>query len=211
MATKHPICYPALYLQHQLVKKHCKWVWLTDAKFKEHMDAYAAKIKNGIVVGYKGKLRKKWAPATKDVEEVEPEEENEGEEEDSPRCSHCLMKGKYKSTAFIDDEAEESDGEGGTHKWNLPFHQHNEEGLLKPEGGFVVGFHETGRPGVQGFKVNIGTCKPPQVAEAYVLLVSGAPAIFFPVFPFQSWVLCLHFGPFVPGSEIGREKNRAPL
>lgn len=112
-------------LRHHLVEKQCKWVKLTDAEVKECMASFAAKVRDGVVAGRKrkvradkGKPRKKRASATEDVdEEIELGEDavdEEDEEEEGPRRSRRITKGKYRSKQFIDDEADESDGQDGS-------------------------------------------------------------------------------------------------
>jgi hypothetical protein len=111
-------------LRHHLVEKQCKWVKLTGAEITESMESFAAKVRDGAIAGRKrkvradkGKPRKKRAPAAEDAdEEIEPGEEVDEDEEDEegPRRSHRIAKGGYRSNRFVDDEADESDGDDGS-------------------------------------------------------------------------------------------------
>jgi hypothetical protein len=99
-------------LQHHLLKKTCKWVKLNQAKVKKHMETYAAKVKEGIIVGHKWKVRsdkgkrqkKRAVQDDKEIEDKEVQIEDEDQDgDDGPQRSWRITKRKYKSNAFVDD------------------------------------------------------------------------------------------------------------
>jgi len=109
-------------LRHSLLEKTCKWVKLSKDEVKKHMETYAAKVKEGILVGRKRKVRSDKGKPRKKRAVQDVDEENEGDEEiedevrdedDGPRRSQRISTGKYKSKAFVDDEAAE-DGSNGS-------------------------------------------------------------------------------------------------
>ena len=114
--TTYPPSMKSAFYDTTSLKKTCKWVKLSQDEVKNHMAGYASKVKDGVIVGRKRKVRsdkvksqKKWVVQDVDEEIGGEEMQNKDEDQDGPWQSRCITKVKYKSNAFVDDEAAEDE------------------------------------------------------------------------------------------------------